>query len=372
MKKICVISPAAYPLIADISDRGVSGGAEIQLTTLGFSFVKRGYSVDFLVNYKDGPLVEKINGAGVYKSELKHFGSSNLYLPFDILRFIRTLMQINADVYLMKLPRHMLLPLGVFSKLFGKKVIFIGQVDGDADKTKLKKTDSRVASFMYNWGLRFTDVIAAQTEVQQTGFSKCFNGDVRVIRNILTMEGKLSVDKEDYVLWVGNSGKHKQGELFVKLAEALPGLKFKMIMSPSAQRPNDAFIRDKLPGVPNLEYLGSVPFAEMSDHYKKASLLVSTSYSEGFPNVFLQAWQFNTPTVSLNIDPDGVIQKYKLGLLSGSFDQLVEDVKCLQSDENQRILMGANAVEYTEQHHSKERVIDQYIDLINSLTAVNN
>jgi glycosyltransferase involved in cell wall biosynthesis len=368
LNKICIISPAAYLLIADSSGSGVSGGAEIQLVTLGRNFLKNGWAVDFIVNEHNEPDHETHNGLGVYKVPLKHLGMSNLNLPFDILRFMRTLVRINADIYVMKLPRHMLLPLGLYVWLFGKKVVFIGQVDGDADKTKLKHTDSRIASLMYRCGLFFTHAIVAQTESQKKSFSNRFKGDIRVIRNILTMDREPPGEKDKYILWVGNSGKHKQPELFLNLAAALPEYEFKMIMSLSSQRADDGFIRDRANELKNLEYLGAVPFAQMLTHYKKAALLVSTSYSEGFPNVFLQAWQFETPTISLNIDPDDVIQRNKLGRLSHTFDQLVKDIIELQERDNLRLEMGKNARVYAEAFHSKEVVMKQYIKLFSSLS----
>lgn len=367
LNKICIISPAAYSLITESSECGLSGGAEIQLVTLGFAFIKKGYSVDFLVNKSDRSHYENIKGVGIYKVALKHLGMSNIHLPFDIFRFMRMLLKINANVYLMKLPRHMLLPLGLFAKLFRKKVIFIGQVDADANKSKLKYTDSRVASFMYHYGLLLTSAIVAQTDVQKKGFSRKFNGDVRVIKNILTLDYENTAEKEKYILWVGNSGKHKQPELFLELAAALPDYKFKMIMSLSSQRPDDCFIRNKVNKLSNLEYLGPVPFSQMAEHYKKAALLVSTSYSEGFPNVFLQAWQFETPTVSLIIDPDNVIQRYNLGKLSGTFEQLVKDVKYLLKHDDLRHEIGLNANNYTVSQHSEDVVIKQYVELFNCL-----
>ena len=366
-KKICIISPSAYPLIADLPDCGLSGGAEIQLVTLGFAFLKKGFSVDFVVSMTGTPTFENIKGVGVYRAPLKHLGMSNMHIFADILRFIRMLSVVNADIYLIKLPRHMLMPLGIFSKLFRKKVIFIGQVDADANKSKLKYTDSRIASFMYSFGLFCTNAIVAQTEMQKAGFMRRFKGDVRAIRNILTMDGEGAEQKDNYILWVGNSGKHKQPELFLALAAALPELRFRMIMSLSSQRPDDSFIRDELDNIPNLEYLGAVQFSEMSNHYKKASLLVSTSYSEGFPNVFLQAWQFETPTVSLTIDPDDVIKRFKLGVLSGTFDRLVEDVRDLMGNEELRREMGMNANKYAITSHSEESVVKQYTELFNSL-----
>lgn len=367
LKKICLISPASYTLLTDMDGNGLSGGAEIQLVTLGYAFQSKGYQVDFIVNESARPYYEEAKGVGIYKVAFKHMGMSNLYLPFDILRFMRTLKRINADYYLMKLPRHMLLPLGLFAAIFRKKVIFIGQVDGDAEKSKLKATDSRIPLMMYRLGLPFTNAIVAQTDAQQKGFKKRFKGDVRVIKNILTFGNDKTVDKDSSVLWVGNSGKHKQPELFLELAAALPDHKFKMIMSPSSQRPDDSFIREKLDELPNLEYLGPVPFSQMPQHYKKAALLVSTSNSEGFPNVFLQAWQCQTPVVSLNIDPDNVIQRYCLGKLSGTFDQMIIDVKELMLANDIRDEMGVQACKYTASNHSEDVVVSKYIELFNYL-----
>jgi glycosyltransferase involved in cell wall biosynthesis len=294
-------------------------------------------------------------------------GGSNLHLLPDIIRFMRTLSRIGADIYLIKLPRHMLLPLSLYARFAGKRVIFIGQVDADANASKLKPTDRSVASWMYRMGLWFTSAIVAQTETQKSGFERVFQRDVRVIRNIVTMAQEQPVEKEGYILWVGNSGRHKQPELFLELARALPHLRFRMIMSLSGQRPSDDFIRAKLGDLPNVEFLGFVPFAEMASHYKGAALLVSTSNSEGFPNVFLQSWQFGTPTVSLNIDPDGVIEHYELGRLSKTFDKLVEDVKLLLEKPELRERLGRNAMRYTAENHAQDVVIDQYIDLFNDL-----
>lgn len=367
MNKFCIISPAAYPLITGSSEDGLAGGAEIQLKTLGFALSRCGYSVDFVVKDYGQPDYQKVQGVGVYRVPLNHMGKSNLHLLPDIVRFMRTLSRIDADIYLIKLPRHMLLPLGLYARVAGKRVVFIGQVDADANASKLKPTDRSIASWMYRMGLLLTSAIVAQTEIQKSGFEKVFRRDVRVIRNILTMEQAQPVEKESYILWVGNSGRHKQPELFLELARALPDLRFRMIMSLSGQRPDDVFIRTQLGVLPNVEYLGFVPFTEMADHYKRAALLVSTSNSEGFPNVFLQSWQFGTPTVSLNIDPDGVIERYNLGRLSKTFEKLVEDVGFLLQKPDLRGRFGHNAINYTAENHAQDVVVNQYIDLFNDL-----
>ena len=64
--------------------------------------------------------------------------------------------------------------------------------------------------------------------------------------------------------------------------------------------------------LPNVTFLGTVPPIEMEGWFKKKKLFMNTSIREGFPNTFLQAWMNRVPVVSLNIDPDGIIEKYGL------------------------------------------------------------
>jgi hypothetical protein len=58
----------------------------------------------------------------------------------------------------------------------------------------------------------------------------------------------------------------------------------------------------------NLDLLGEVPLEEVNAQLAAGHLFVNTSKTEGFPNTFIQAWMRRVPTLSLDVDPDGILR----------------------------------------------------------------
>jgi glycosyltransferase involved in cell wall biosynthesis len=173
--------------------------------------------------------------------------------------------------------------------------------------------------------------------------------------------------KKGYILWVGNDLPKKQPEKYLDLATKLPQYKFKMILSPASGAERMNLIKNRADSIPNLECLGFVPFNEIAKYFQGAALFISTSLREGFPNTFLQAWQFGTPVVSLNLDPDDVIKKHELGHCAATFAELCQSVEELMGNEEKRIEMGKNASNYVTNEHAPERIVNQYINLFEML-----
>lgn len=366
-KRVCFISPTCYPLLDPSFGGGWGGGAEIQLVTIGRELSRAGLDVHFIVD--DYGQAERVGVGGMtaHRAAFRYMGGSKLYLLPDWWRIFRILRKIRVDYCLIKVPPHLLSLLGLYCRLHGAKLIFIGQKDSDLDEQRIRRNEGAPGWWLYSMGLGMTDAVVAQTETQRKGFRDMFGKDAMVIRNVLTLEKGDAAGKEDYVLWVGNNTDDKQAHLVPELARALPDIRFRMIMSLESVRRGDSFIRDQLKDVPNLEYLGTVPFGEIAEHYKRARLFISTSRCEGFPNTFLQSWQCRTPVVSLLVDPDGVIMRHNLGRLSGTMENMIHDIRELHAAPALCEKLGDNAYGYAAEYHSLESVVRSYCDLFGEL-----
>ncbi len=347
----------------------MTGGAEAQLCTIGRALSSIGLEVHFIVDDCGQAEWVQLEGITIHRTTFRYMGGSKKHILPDWWRLFRLLRRIRADFYLIKVPPLLLFPLGLYCRLHEAKLIFVGQKDSDLDEKLIRRRDGRPGWWLYRAGVSMADVVAAQTETQQAGFRNLFGKESVVIRNVLTLEDDNDVKKEDFVLWVGNNNDDKQPHLVLELARALPNVQFRMIMALSPTRKDDAFIRDQLDGVPNLKYLGAVPFSEISKHYKQARLFISTSKCEGFPNTFLQSWQYRTPVVSLTVDPDDVIKRYKLGRVSGVLENMVRDIGDLYADTALCGVLGENAYSYAYEYHSLESSVRGYCELFESLAG---
>ena len=85
-------------------------------------------------------------------------------------------------------------------------------------------------------------------------------------------------------------------------------------------------------------------------------MLLSTSDAEGFPSVFVEAWAHGTPVVSLKIDPDRVIARHGLGVMTSSTAKAAETIATLIHSCEERQTIGTRARDYAIRTHSAEAV----------------
>ncbi|WP_462323592.1 glycosyltransferase family 4 protein [Desulfoplanes sp.] len=359
-KRICLIALGAYPILAK-HELSTQGGAEVQFAILGKKMSRCGYDVHFVVSDFGQHAFEKIDDLKIHKYSSRYTKGKMLCILSDWINLLKILYRINASYYLIKTPRHLLFPL-IFIEFFLKKhVIFVGQIDEDVLKNKLKKKEGYIAYLMYRIGLKATYFTVSQNFFQMKGFLCCFKKRNFLIKNFLSLNIKENNIKEKYILWVGNNHEKKHPEIFIRLAECMPEFQFVMIMSKTAQKPSDDDVVEAVAKINNLDYKGFIPFSSISRYYEEASLFIGTSDMEGFPNTYLQSWQAKTPVVSLFVDPDSVIERFRLGRLSGNFKKLCHDVRSLMEDPQERLTIGDNCKVYIENNHDSIRLTKRYI-----------
>jgi len=155
-----------------------------------------------------------------------------------------------------------------------------------------------------------------------------------VVSNSAASSSGLSLKKDQrLVLWVGNIKSVKRPLLFAELAEFMKGSSFQFLMIGYPQDQELAErVRREASRLENLRYIPGIPFKEVDKYFHTASIYVSTSLEEGYPNTFIQAIQGSTPIVSLGVNPDDTLTRYEVGICSQDIKTLCRDLSKLMSD----------------------------------------
>lgn len=361
---ICIVSLPAYPLLAG-KDTEVIGGAELQCTLLARELRKRHFDVSFIVADFGQQSPEIIDDIKIIKT---YTADAPTGIRFSNLRLIwRALSQADADIYY---GFRGIAGIVALYCLLNRKKLVIG-IPSDMEVTKERASKSNIYNWLWRFDLKIADRVIAQTTYQQEMLKKNFGRDSSIIKAFHPVEYK-SIEKAvpPVALWVSTiRPEWKRPEVFLKLAKAIPEARFQMVGGPSQDQGFYKQIKAEASKIPNLDFVGFVPHREVGRYFEEASVFVNTSDVEGFPNTFLEAWARYTPVVSLNTDPDEIIYEYKLGFHSRNFEQMVEDVELLLSDNKLRQELGEKGRRYIVQEHDINKIVEQFAELFYSLTS---
>lgn len=367
--KMCFNALATYPLLSQV-DLGFIGGAELQQVLIGKELAKNGYDVSFVVFDHGQEPFEIIDGIKIYKTVPKGYVLSGIKSFYHAFKSAwNALRQADADIYYQEGAGRDTGIVALFCLLKRKKFIFLVASDIDVDGTFTK--DAKLYErTLYKFGIKRADYIIAQSEYQQELLKNNYNLDSIVIKNPYPIEKVEGSNSEPpIVLWVGTvKPEWKRPELFLKLAKAIPDAKFQMVGGASTNKQFYDKIKEEAERIPNLEFVGFVPYPEVNEYFANASICVNTSSVEAFPPyVFIQAWMHYVPTVCLDIDHEDILCKNMMGFHSKTFNPLVEDVKRLLKDEQLREEMSRNARQYVEKEHDIKEIVKKYIRLFEEI-----
>ena len=261
---------------------------------------------------------------------------------------------------------HLWGPLVEIAKLAGANAIFHAAFDSDVYPRRALFRRRRWWP-LYAWGLSRTDRIFVQHAGQQTNLSPQWRAKSCVLPKVCTLADGLAeqvdtkphAERAKYVAWVAMLRQPKRPDVLIDIARQAPARHFVVCGGVATHRSPSGYgerIVDTLRTLPNVEYRGQVSPREAMQVIAGAAVLLSTSDEEGFPNTFTQAWSVGTPVVSLNIDPDHIIQRVGLGMVSGTPSQAIADITALVDSPERREEIARRARQYVADAHSQRAV----------------
>jgi glycosyltransferase involved in cell wall biosynthesis len=155
-----------------------------------------------------------------------------------------------------------------------------------------------------------------------------------------------------YCVWVSNIKPAKRPEAALAISRVLSdrGIDLLMIGKLIPGTYPDFEDPARLPS--NVFYLGQRSFEEVNGIFKNALLHIHTCLPEGFSNVFLQAWLQGVPSVSLSVDPGGVLKTQSAGLCANDdMEYFAQCISRLLDSQNLRERYGSMGRAYAASQH---------------------
>jgi glycosyltransferase involved in cell wall biosynthesis len=357
--RVCLVSPKAYPLF-NPECKGIIGGAEVDLYLLAVELAKDPqYDVGFITADYGQNAVEVVDNVKVIKS--LDFKKNALNGAIQVWRAMKLS---DADIYVQEAVSEGTFLVSLFCKLRKKVFVYRTAHQDECNGSYLKRHPLRGRLFMT--ALRWADVVLTQNNIDRDNLLKTSHLDSTVVRGGHHMP-ELAHTEREFVLWVARSADFKRPRLFLDLARQFPNEKFVMICSKAWGDSNYDQLAADAKKIANIAFFQQVPFQDLSDYFNRAKVFVCTSQSEGFPNTYIHAWTNGTPILSLEVNPDGILDQFACGICcKGDLGQLADSLRSLLTD-SRYVELGRNARRYAEEFHDIEKVTREYKKLFNNV-----
>ncbi|MHA1250530.1 MAG: glycosyltransferase family 4 protein [Candidatus Helarchaeota archaeon] len=370
---VCFFTPRIYSLFNKYSKIRY-GGIEVQLFQIINELSKKNRIKIHIITgdyFNKKFKIQKFNKINIFlalplKLTLKNFLKR---IIFSVLALIK----IKPDIIIIRgagIPSIINFIPFIFSKIFRIKFIFSIASNREVNKKIFKN----FSGFIFKLILYNADYIVAQNNYQLfklKEMKKRFINKITIIKNGFTIKKQENLHQKKYLLWVGRAIELKRGELFIKLAKEFLTEKFIMICQKDFI--NDNYwerLKTLAKKVNNIEFFEFIPFNKIDLFFLKSKIFINTSTYEGFPNTFIQALKNRTPIISLNVNPNNIFTKYKIGFFcNNNFSIMKKYVKLLLEDKNLYHLYSKNAFNYCIKNHNIEKIIKEWLDLINRIVS---
>jgi glycosyltransferase involved in cell wall biosynthesis len=278
---------------------------------------------------------------------------------------------VDADIYYQRSAEHLTAVIAEFCRRYGKRSIFAGASDMDflPGRQLLRFQRDR---WLFERGLARVDRIVVQNRAQQESCRANYGREAVFIPSCYERKEGARADG-DRVLWVGTIHDYKQPEMLLDIARRLPQRRFVMIGGPAVagERLRQGYfeaIREQAAKLPNVEFKGFLPLAEVESWFDRARVLVNTSAYEGMPNTFMQAWARGIPAVA-TVDVGARVAGEEIYRQIAGAEEGAAEVERLFADELYWARASARCREYFDSTHSTAEALARYERLFDELSV---
>jgi glycosyltransferase involved in cell wall biosynthesis len=361
---VTFFAPWIGPLLA--GRPGMSaGGAETQLWALARGLAARGRRVAIVVFGRDDlELPPELEGVRIVEIRPPRASSALLRIPARVAGICRTLWRLPSPVLVQRIAGPETGLVAGISRLRRRRFVYSSANVVDFDYAQLRP--GRLRLLLFHLGIRLADEIVVQTPEQVELCQARFGRTPRMIKSVAEPAAAQRRSPEAF-LWVGRTDWYKRPEAYLELARGLPEARFWMVPMPMNEegRRRIEELRRDAHEQPNLDVLEARPRAELAALIESAVAVVNTADYEGMPNVFLEGWSRGVPALALSHDPDGVIERERLGgFAGGSKERLVELARGLWRGRDDQAELAGRCRGYVAREHALDAVLDQWLRVL--------
>jgi glycosyltransferase involved in cell wall biosynthesis len=370
---ICFVAPYVWPILARDPTIKVVGGAEVQQAILARAFQRAGYRVSMICLDYGQPDAATVDGITVYKTYRPDAG-------VPVLRFVhpritgvwRAMREVNADIYYQRSAAMLTAVVSEFCRRHGKRSIYAGASDMDFMRGK-QQIRFRRDRWLFEHGLAGVDRIVVQNRKQQDACRAHYGLDSVLIPSCYEVPPSSKVRGGELVLWVGTVHDYKRPEIFLDIAARLPHRRFVMIggsATPGERLKSGYYerVREAAAKLPNVEFKGFLPLAEVEPWFDRGRVLVNTSVYEGMPNTFMQSWARGIPTVA-TVDVGARLNESSFYRVFEKPEEGAQEIERLFADDLHWARASARCREYFDRSHSSTEVLARYARVFAELMA---
>jgi glycosyltransferase involved in cell wall biosynthesis len=355
--KILFLSSHAH-LVLERSTSRVSGGAELQIALLARELAGRGIETTIAAGdtgQPDGGMYDGVRIWNAGKFQTGGIADTLRALP----RVASVIKEECPDWVLLLGWTTWLFILHMMKPAFGFRLGFICGLDTEVNGGF--RRENPVRGLLFEYAMRRCDARFAMTEDQRRLFHQ-HGMTCGFYRNlILPRAFERKSEKPIDLLWVSRCQPIKRPHLFLDLARELPEARCRMVC-PREDAGLWESVRTRAATIPNLEFIERVPYHEVQAVYDSAKIFVNTSEWEGWPNSFIQSGLGEAALLSLDVNPDGLFQRYALGrFCGGNPARMTEDARSMLGSTKGLASMQKECARFVAEMHDNRKETDAFL-----------